>query len=167
MKISTIRKLVTFTILVLIISQILSVVMNVFSIVGVIAMVLVYGYCAYRAKDSAHSSMWFIVPTLFFSLTPVVIALWPDETVTSVGDYLLTSLRQDFALITGFLIPVVLLCIVDFALKSHALVHNSVKTSPGKSQVTAGDSVTQGERVDERHEHDEPAPDKYPGAKRA
>ena len=119
MEIYTVRRLLFITIILLILSELFSQVINLFSIIGGVIVIVIYAYCAKMARESAKATFWFVVPTIFFTLIPLVIKLWPKEEPNSILEYLLTSLFNNFSLLASFVIPVALLATAYYGLKTH------------------------------------------------
>jgi len=119
MEIYTIRRLIFITIILLILSELFSQVTNLFSIVGGIIVIIIYAYCAKRARESAKATVWFIVPTIIFTLMPLVIKLWPKEESNSILEYLISSVLDNFPLLASFVVPITLLATAYYGLKKH------------------------------------------------
>lgn len=81
-------------------------------VVGVVTYV-----CARLARRGVKSSIWFMLPTLLFTLVPLVISVWGAVTTqASVMD----SLVSLVPLLVGFVIPVALLSTVYLDLRRKA-----------------------------------------------
>lgn len=119
MKIYTIRRLIFITIILLILSELFSQVVNLFSIVGGVIVIIIYAYCAKMARESAKATLWFIVPTIIFTLIPLAIKLWPKEEPNSILEYLISSAFDNLPLFASFVIPVTLLATAYYGLKKH------------------------------------------------
>jgi len=119
MEIYTVRRLIFITIILLILSEIFSQVINLFSIAGGIGVIVIYAYCAKMARESAKATFWFIIPTIIFTLIPLIIKLWPKEEPDSMLGYLITSLIDNFPLLASFVVPVALLATAYYGLKVH------------------------------------------------
>lgn len=119
MKVHTSRILIFITIVILILSELLSQVVNLFSILGAILVIFIYAYCAKMARKSGNATIWFLVPTIIFTFIPLVIKFWPEEKPNSILEYILSSLLNNIPLIISFIIPIILLTIVYYGLKKH------------------------------------------------
>ena len=119
MEIYTIRRLIFITIILLILSELFSQVVNLFSIVGGVVVIIIYAYCAKMARESAKTTFWFIVPTIIFTLIPLVIKFWPKEEPNSILQYLISSVFDNFSLLASFVVPIILLSTAYYGLKKH------------------------------------------------
>ncbi|RXJ89007.1 hypothetical protein CRV01_10315 [Arcobacter sp. CECT 8983] len=119
MKVHTSRILIFITIVILILSELFSQVVNLFSILGAILVIVIYGYCAKMARKSTKATIWFLVPTIIFTFIPLVIKFWPEEKPNSILEYTLSSLLNNIPLLVSFIIPIILLTTVYYGLKKH------------------------------------------------
>lgn len=70
--------------------------------------------CARLAKRGATSTIWFLIPTLLFTIIPLLAKLWSAFTSqTGIIDMLVDLIP----LLVGFVIPVVLLSVVYLDLR--------------------------------------------------
>lgn len=119
MEIYTIRRLIFITIILLILSELFLQVVNLFSVVGSIIVIIIYAYCAKKAREGARATIWFVVPTVIFTIIPLVIKFWPKEEPNSILEYLILSVFANFPLITSFVIPIILLATAYYGLKKY------------------------------------------------
>ncbi|WP_321315099.1 hypothetical protein [Halarcobacter sp.] len=71
------------------------------------------------ARESAKTTFWFIVPTIIFTLIPLVIKFWPKEEPNSILEYLISSVFDNFSLLASFVVPIILLSTAYYGLKKH------------------------------------------------
>ncbi len=86
---------------------------------GAAVVVAVVSYVSARlAKRGATSTIWFLVPTLLFTVIPLLAKLWSAFTSqTGIADMLLDLTP----LLVGFVIPVILLSMVYLDLRKKSL----------------------------------------------
>ncbi|MFD0914547.1 hypothetical protein [Methylophilus luteus] len=86
---------------------------------GAAVIVAVVSYVSARlAKRGATSTIWFLVPTLLFTVIPLLAKLWSAFTSqTGIADMLLDLTP----LLVGFVIPVILLSMVYLDLRKKSL----------------------------------------------
>lgn len=86
---------------------------------GAAVVVAVVSYVSARlAKRGATSTIWFLVPTLLFTVIPLLAKLWSAFTrQTGIADMLLDLTP----LLVGFVIPVILLSMVYLDLRKKSL----------------------------------------------
>ncbi|HSI44965.1 MAG TPA: hypothetical protein VK950_02210 [Methylophilus sp.] len=91
---------------------------------GAALVVAVVSYVSARlAKRGATSTIWFLVPTLLFTVIPLLAKLWSAFTSqTGIVDMLVDLIP----LLVGFVIPVVLLSAVYLDLRKNKTLHDSV-----------------------------------------
>lgn len=82
---------------------------------GSAVVVAVVSYvCARLARRGATSTIWFLIPTLLFTVIPILVKIW-DAFTSQAG--LLTIMIDMVPLLVGFVIPVVLLSMVYLDLR--------------------------------------------------
>lgn len=86
---------------------------------GAAVVVAIVSYVSARlAKRGATSTIWFLVPTLLFTVIPLLAKLWSAFTSqTGIADMLLDLTP----LLVGFVIPVILLSMVYLDLRKKSL----------------------------------------------
>lgn len=87
---------------------------------GAAVVVAIVSYvCARLAKRGATSTIWFLIPTLLFTVIPLLAKLWSVFTSqTGIVDMLVDLMP----LLIGFVIPVVLLSLVYLDLRKKTLL---------------------------------------------
>ena len=118
MSMTTQRKLSLTTIICLLLYQVgtwISLVAGAMWGAGSAVVVAVVSYfCARLARRGISSNVWFLMPTLLFTIIPLAVKLWAAWTrQASIMDMLVDLLP----LLVGFVIPVVLLSIVYLRLR--------------------------------------------------
>ena len=120
----TLRHLVASAIALLLIFQIGTLISGLFGMVwGALSAVVVAGVTFFSvrlAKAGGKSSVWFLLPTLLFTILPVAITIW--KTVTAdVGWF--DRLVALLPFLVGFLLPVLLLLLVYYELRTRTREH--------------------------------------------
>ena len=118
MTLATHRKLILAAIICLLLYQVgtwISLVAGAMWGAGSAVVVAVVSYlCARLARRGVSSSVWFLMPTLLFTVIPLAVKLWSAwSSQTGIVDMLMDLLP----LLAGFVIPVVLLSIVYLQLR--------------------------------------------------
>lgn len=117
----TLKHLVATTIVLLLVYQIGGLISGLFGMVwGTLSAVVVAGVSFFSvrlAKAGGKSSVWFLLPTLLFTLLPLAIAIWNAAT-TEVGWF--DRLVALVPFLVGFLFPVALLLAVYHELRRRA-----------------------------------------------
>jgi hypothetical protein len=113
MELSTLRKLVVATIILLVLYQMGSLLAGAFNgfigVVGALVVAAVTFACARLARTNVGNTGWFLVPTLLFTVTPLLARVWNALVESaSLVDHALTLTP----LIVGFVLPVLLLLLV-------------------------------------------------------
>lgn len=127
MSVSINRKLVLTALICLLLYQVgtwITVVAGAVWGAGAALVVAVVSYVSARlAKRGATSTIWFLVPTLLFTVIPLLAKLWSAFTSqTGIVDMLVDLIP----LLVGFVIPVVLLSAVYLDLRKNKTLHDSV-----------------------------------------
>jgi hypothetical protein len=127
MSVSINRKLVLTALICLLLYQVgtwITVVAGAVWGAGAALVVAVVSYVSARlAKRGATSTIWFLVPTLLFTVIPLLAKLWSAFTSqTGIVDMLVDLIP----LLVGFVIPVVLLSVVYLDLRKNKTLHDSV-----------------------------------------
>jgi hypothetical protein len=113
MELSTLRKLVVATIILLLLYQMGSWLATAFNgVVGVVGALAVAGVtfaCARLARTNVGNTGWFLVPTLLFTVVPLFARVWLALSESaSLIDHAVTLTP----VIIGFVMPVLLLLLV-------------------------------------------------------
>ena len=127
MSVSINRKLVLTALICLLLYQVgtwITVVAGAMWGAGAALVVAVVSYVSARlAKRGATSTIWFLVPTLLFTVIPLLAKLWSAFTSqTGIVDMLVDLIP----LLVGFVIPVVLLSAVYLDLRKSKSLQDSV-----------------------------------------
>ncbi|KQT41315.1 MULTISPECIES: hypothetical protein [unclassified Methylophilus] len=127
MSVSINRKLVLTALICLLLYQVgtwITVVAGAVWGAGAALVVAVVSYVSARlAKRGATSTIWFLVPTLLFTVIPLLAKLWSAFTSqTGIVDMLVDLIP----LLVGFVIPVVLLSAVYLDLRKNKSLQDSV-----------------------------------------
>lgn len=80
-------------------------------------MAFVYFYCTKKAKESAYATTWFIVPTIIFTIVPLIIKLWPKEETKLSFYYFIELIFNNFVILSSFILPIIFLSISYISLK--------------------------------------------------
>jgi len=124
----TLRFVIAVVISMLLVYQVGTLITSIFGTAWGVAssvIVAVVSFFAVRlAKAGGKSSFWFLLPTLLFTVVPIVIAVW--QALTSEGNWIdrLFSLIPFFV---GFGLPIILLVLVYYELRKRALNENRLK----------------------------------------
>ncbi|KQT36601.1 MULTISPECIES: hypothetical protein [unclassified Methylophilus] len=127
MSVSINRKLVLTALICLLLYQVgtwITVVAGAVWGAGAALVVAVVSYVSARlAKRGATSTIWFLVPTLLFTVIPLLAKLWSAFTSqTGIVDMLVDLIP----LLVGFVIPVILLSAVYLDLRKNKSLQDSV-----------------------------------------
>jgi hypothetical protein len=114
----TLRQLVALTIALLLIHQIGGLISGLFGMVwgslSALVVAAVSFFSVRLAKAGGKSSLWFLLPTVLFTLVPVAITIW-NAVTAEMGGFERASALLPFMI--GFLLPVMLLLAVYYALR--------------------------------------------------
>lgn len=118
----TLRLLVAAVISLLVIYQIGTLISGVFGmawgLVSTVVVAAVSFFSAQLAKAGGKSSFWFLIPTLLFTVVPIVITVWNTFTNDTSWIARLTSITPFFV---GFGLPIVLLLLVYYELRKRTI----------------------------------------------
>lgn len=122
MSVATHRKLILAAIICLLLYQVgiwITLVAGAVWGAGSAVVVAVVSYlCARLARRGVSSSVWFLMPTLLFTVIPLAAKLWSAfSSQAGIVDMLIDLLP----LLVGFVVPVVLLSIVYLQLRNQVL----------------------------------------------
>lgn len=119
MQLSTMRKMVVTTIALLLIYQVGTFISALFGVAwaGTSALVIaaVSYACARLARTGAGETAWFLVPTLLFTILPIIAKVWLFLTEEQMS--LFDKVASIAPLLIGFVIPVLLLLLVYHELR--------------------------------------------------
>jgi hypothetical protein len=114
----TLRRIIATVIALLLVFQIGSLISGIFGLAwGAVSAVVVAGvsfFSARLAQAGGKSSVWFLLPTVLFTLVPLALTVWNTATADT------TLLDRLFALVpsvVGFVAPIALLLVVYYALR--------------------------------------------------
>jgi len=127
MKDSKLRTLVAIAVALLIVAELVSWFAQVLSITwGFIGALLVAGvtiFCGIQARNKARNTAWFLVPTVLFTLVPLIVKVWRIFTEEKSW---LQKVWDHTPFLIGFLLPVALLIYVYLELRSRDTKENSI-----------------------------------------
>jgi hypothetical protein len=83
-------------------------------LVGGLVVLCIYVYCGAKARKSIHSTTWFLVPTILFTLVPLAYKWWPNSEEESISVF--NVLIQNVPVLISFVLPVIFLSIVYYKL---------------------------------------------------
>lgn len=114
----TLRQLITMVIALLLVAQIAGVISGLFGMawgaVSALVVALVSFFSMRLARTGGKGSLWFLLPTLLFTVLPLAATVW-NAVTAEVGWF--ERLLALAPLLIGFLLPVALLLVVHHELR--------------------------------------------------
>jgi hypothetical protein len=121
---TTLKRIIALVIALLLIHQIGTLISGLFGMVwGMLSVVVVAGVSFFSmrlAKAGGKSSAWFLLPTLLFTVVPLIISTW--KTFAENTDWLERTLALA-PFVFGFAAPVLLLLVVYYELRARTGTH--------------------------------------------
>ncbi len=137
MKDSKLRTLVAIAIALLIVAEFVSWFAQVLSITwGFICALLVAGvtvFCGIQARNRARNTAWFLVPTVLFTVVPLIVKVWR---VFTEEKSMLQKIWDYTPFLIGFLLPVAILVYVYWELRNRDIKENTIGFSDEKRSGT-------------------------------
>ena len=118
---TTLRRIVALVIAMLLVYQMGAIITGLFGMAwGVVSALVVAGvtfFATRLAKAGGKSSIWFLLPTLLFTVVPLIITIWSTFTQDTTWMERIVSLVP---FVLGFAGPVLLLLVVYYGLRKRA-----------------------------------------------
>lgn len=130
---SKLRTIVAIAVALLIVAEFVSWFSQVLSVTwGFIGALLVAGvtvFCGIQARNKARNTAWFLVPTVLFTVVPLIVKVWR---IFTEEKSLLQKVWDHTPFLIGFLLPVGLLIYVYMELRSRDMKEHNTGFSDEK-----------------------------------